>query len=190
MLQGAVRPPRSALLGTLAGGAVIAAILVVVLVATQRQENASTASVPVRTLPVTPSTTEVAVTIAPVAGGLVPDVIGADIDAASDALEAGGYAVAIEPHCFDEVAGQQPIGGTELDAGGIVELLFEPCVVPDFVGLRLPSARAIVEDEFVTGLLISWPEHCDDVIIGQSIPAFETVAPGTNVELELRTDCG
>ncbi len=184
------RPPRTALIGTLAGAAVIAAILVVVLAVTQRRENPTTASVPVRTLPVTPSTTEVAVTIAPVAEGLVPDVIGADIDAARDALAAGGYVTAVEPHCFDEVAGQVPIGGTELDAGGTVELLFEPCVVPDFVGLRLPSARSIVEDEFVTGLLISWPEHCDDVIIGQSIPAFETVAPGTNVELELRTDCG
>ena len=106
------------------------------------------------------------------------------------ALAANGYVVTTEPHCFDQVAGQDPAGGTVLEPGGAVALRFDPCVVPDFVGLRLPSATSIVEDEFVTGLLISWPAHCDDVIIGQSIPAGETVAPGTNVELVLRTDCG
>ena len=106
------------------------------------------------------------------------------------ALEAVGFVAATDPHCFEEVSGQEPAGGTVLQPGGVVELSFDPCVVPDFVGLRLPSARSIVEDEFVTGLLISWPAHCDDVIIGQSIAAGETVEPGTNVELSLRTDCG
>jgi len=63
-------------------------------------------------------------------------------------------------------------------------------VVPDFGGLRLDSAKSIVEDDFVTGLLISWPAHCDDVIIDQSVAAGTAVDPGTNVELSLPTDCG
>ena len=128
--------------------------------------------------------------IAEAPDGQVPDVVGASVDDARGALEADGFVVVAELHCFDEIAGQDPVGGTELGAGEPVELLFEPCVVPDFVGLRLDSAKSIVEDDFVTGLLISWPAHCDDVIIDQSVAAGTAVDPGTNVELSLPTDCG
>jgi beta-lactam-binding protein with PASTA domain len=190
VLQGTVRKPRTALIAALSGLAAILAILIVVVIVVQRQDNDTTASVPLRTLPGASLASEVDVTIAAVADGVVPNVVGAAAADARAALESDGYMVVTEPHCFDQVSGQIPAGGADLDDGGRVELLFEPCVVPDFVGLRLAAAISIVENEFVTGLLISWPEHCEDVILGQSIPPGTTVEPGTEVRLTMRTNCG
>ncbi len=190
VLQGTIARPRTALIPALSGVAAILAILIVVVIVVQQQDNASTATVPVGTAAGTAANGDVDVTIAAVADGQVPNVVGASTAAARTALEALDYVVVTDPHCFDVVAGQAPPGGTALDDGGRVELVFDPCVVPDFVGLDLDSAKSIVEDEFVTGLLISWPAHCDDVILGQSIAPGVTVEPGTKVELTLRTDCG
>ena len=128
-------------------------------------------------------------TVGLVDDGVVPTVIGVSTAEATAALEAHGFAVSTAPHCFDTVAGQDPAGGVEADPGTVIELTFDPCVVPDFTGLRLDSAISIVEDEFVTGLLISWPDHCEDVVLGQSIAQGTTVEPGTTVELTLRDDC-
>jgi hypothetical protein len=173
---------------TLSAVAVVLAIVLVVVVV-QRQDGSTTATVPGRTVPGATSGSAVPTTRDVVPDGIVPSVIGLTEADARESLEAEGYLVRVPPHCFDRVSGQDPASGTPLDDGSFLELTFDPCVVPDFVGLSLPTARSIVEDDFVVGLLISWPEHCDDLVLGQSIAPGVTVEPGTEVALELRTDC-
>ena len=104
-------------------------------------------------------------------------------------LEEAGLRVTEPPHCFDAVDGLSPEVGTLVDPGTEVELKYPPCIVPDFVGLSLDEAIAVVEEEFVVGLTISWEAFCEDGVIGQSVPAGTPVDPNTDVEIELRSDC-
>ncbi|MEP4652735.1 MAG: PASTA domain-containing protein, partial [Ilumatobacter sp.] len=121
--------------------------------------------------------------------GSLPDVVGLRTADARAVLDASGFGVAIPSHCFDTVESQTPESGAVADASTTVALQYAPCVVPDFVGLRLPEAERIVEEEFVVGLLISWPSHCDDLVVEQSVESGSVVEPGTEVELTLADDC-
>lgn len=169
---------------------VLAAVLAVVLVR-RGQDDAGTSSdatIPGRDDggPVTSVDLSARVT----AGDIVPDVVGLRTGDARSVISDSGFDVEIPSHCFDTVESQSPSAGAEADASTVVSLRFAPCVVPDFVGLRLAEAERIVNDEFVVGLLISWPAHCDDVVLDQSIAAGTVVDPGTEVELTLEEDCG
>lgn len=121
--------------------------------------------------------------------GTLPDVVGLRTSDARDVINASGFDAAISSHCFDTVESQSPEAGSVADDGSVVSLQFAPCVVPDFVGVRLPEARRIVDEEFVVGLLIGWPAHCDDLVLDQSVPAGAVVDPGSTVELTLEDDC-
>lgn len=121
--------------------------------------------------------------------GQVPSVVGLTTEVASQVLADSGLRVNEPAHCFDVVSSQSPTAGTVAEAGDAVTLGYEPCVVPSFVGVRLDEAARIVEEDFVVGLLISWPAHCDDLVLAQSIPAGQVVEPGTQVDLTLENDC-
>lgn len=122
--------------------------------------------------------------------GTVPDVVGLTTSDAREVVAQSGFDVEIPAHCFDTVESQTPTSGEAAGGAAVVSLRFAPCVVPDFVGLRLPEARRIVDEEFVVGLLINWPAHCDDLILGQSVEAGIVVEPGAIVDLELDDQCG
>ena len=121
--------------------------------------------------------------------GTLPDVVGLRIGDARAVIGASGYNVEIPSHCFDTVESQSPPAGSIGDENTIMSLQFPPCVVPDFVGLRLPQARQIVDEEFVVGMLINWPAHCDDLVLAQSVPAGTVVDPGTQIDLTLEDEC-
>lgn len=175
-----------AVLATLA--VILAAVLAFIVVRRDRgtdgadgaTEPPTTADQPVSTVDVSALATD---------GSTVPDVIGLSVADARAVIAASGLDVAIPNHCFDTVVGQAPASGTAVDEERLVSVVFAPCVVPDFVGLRLPEARRIVDEEFVVGLLIDWPAHCDDLVLGQSVAAGTTVDPGTMVTLALEDDC-
>lgn len=121
-------------------------------------------------------------------GPIVPSVVGLDEIAATTALTNAGYVPVVNPHCFLEAAGTFPAAGAELSLGSMVEVVFEPCIVPDFVGLTLDEAVALVQD--INAMRIEWPAHCDDVVLGQSIAAGTIVAPfSTTIFLDLPSIC-
>ena len=122
-------------------------------------------------------------------GGTVPAVVGLSTADAREVISASGFDVAIPSHCFDAIESQSPAAGAVVTDETLMSLQFAPCVVPAFVGLRLPEARRIVDEEFVVGLLINWPAHCDDLVLGQSVPAGTVVDPGTEIDLTLEDDC-
>lgn len=118
----------------------------------------------------------------------VPTVAGQLVDDAFEVITAAGLDPLFDPHCHQTVAGTSPAAGTSLAPGAPVELLFDPCIVPDFVDLQLSDAIAIIEE--IDGLGIEWPNHCDTTIIGQSVPAGTVVPPfTTTVVLDLPTIC-
>lgn len=184
-----VRRSRSALIAALSGVAVLLAIAIVVVVVVRQRDNPASAPTPVLSTPESVPTSEFVSPTVPLVDGEVPSIVGLTTADAQAALEDNGYRPVTRPHCYNRVAGQEPPGGTELDAGEPVELEYEPCIVPDFVGQRLADAISIVEDEVEVGLRISWPDHCDDVVLGQSIEAGTVVEPGTTIELDLPTSC-
>src|SRR6056297_451485 len=110
----------------------------------------------------------------------LPNVVGRSGGVARTILEAAGLEVQRGAGCGSEVRGLDPAAGEQVERGAIVELLFEQCIVPDFVGLRLDEAVAVIEE--YDGLLIEWPDHCDDVVLGQSPPAGSIVSQGTTIE--------
>ena len=116
----------------------------------------------------------------------VPDITGLDETAARDALSGRGYVPVVTPHCHTVASGSVPAAGAERRVGTDVAILFDPCVVPDFVGMRLPQATALVEE--LVGIGIEWPNHCDDIVVGQSVAPGTVVEPfSTTVTLDLPT---
>ena len=99
---------------------------------------------------------------------------GLDEVQASTLLTNAGFVPVVATHCYTFASGTAPASGTRLAEGSVVEVVFEPCVVPDFVGLTLDQSVAIVNE--LVALRIEWPDHCEPIVTGQSI------APGTVVE--------
>ena len=121
--------------------------------------------------------------------GIVPDVAGLKTADAEEVIAMSGFRVSIPAHCFDSVAKQSPAAGARVAPDTIIGLDFAPCIVPDFVGLRIPEAARIVDEDFVVGLFIRWPAHCDDLVLNQDIGAGTLVDPGTTVNLTLAQEC-
>lgn len=118
----------------------------------------------------------------------VPVVAGQSVDDATRSLTAAGFTPFFNDHCYQTVVGTSPEAGRTAPPGASVELLFNPCEVPDFVNLQLDDAISIIEN--VEGVIIEWPEHCDTTIIGQSIAAGTIVEPfTTTVVLDLPAVC-
>lgn len=118
----------------------------------------------------------------------VPSVVGMEEDDARDLLSDAGLVPRTEPHCFSTVSSQSPPADTLVAPQSTVSLGFDECTVPDLVGLRLPQATELIEE--INAIAIEWPDHCDDLITGQSVPAGTTVEPfSTTVVLELPTSC-
>ncbi len=124
----------------------------------------------------------------PVQTVTVPNVGGLGVGDARAQLSAAGLVVDSAPACSNGVAQTTSPGpGTVVEQGSIVSLAIAPCIVPNYVGLRLDDAIAVSRS--IDGLTISWPDFCDDVVLGQSIAAGSGVARGTNIALTL-TPCG
>ncbi len=103
----------------------------------------------------------------------VPDVAGETVLDARMALIEAGFDVPTRPACEGAtVDGTSPSAGADADAGDLVTLRFDPCVAPDFVGMRLDEAIEIATT--TDGISISWPNYCDDVVLAQ-VPAADTV---------------
>ncbi len=114
---------------------------------------------------------------------LVPEVAGLDEFQASSLLTNAGFVPVVATHCFAFASGSLPAGGTRLAEGAVVEVVFDPCVVPDFVGLTLDQSIALVD--ILVALRIEWPDHCQPIVLGQSIAPGTVVEPNTTVFLEL-----
>ncbi|MFK7920004.1 MAG: protein kinase [Ilumatobacter sp.] len=121
--------------------------------------------------------------------GRIPSVVGLTTEEATVVAQLSGYEVAIPAHCFDEVSTQSPGTGIDAEEGAVITFGYEPCVVPNFVGLPIAEAERIVNEEFVVGLVVEWPAHCDPTVLTQSVAAGEVVEPGTTVFLDLEDDC-
>jgi hypothetical protein len=118
----------------------------------------------------------------------VPLVSGLPVDDAVSAVTSAGFSPFFNNHCYQIVAGTNPAAGSPVATGTSVELLFDPCVVPDFTNLQLSEAIALIEE--IEGMSIEWPNHCDTTIIGQSVAPGTVVPPfSTTVVLELPTIC-
>ncbi len=142
--------------------------------------------------PAAPTPTSIAVATVPVPTPddrrAVPDVRNIDVDTAIPLLQDAGFQPRVGDHCFVSVEDSEPPAEALLAPGSEVYLYFAPCVVPNFVGLRLPEAVALTEELVAIG--IEWPDFCDDLISGQSVAPGSIVAPGsTTVTLELPTVC-
>lgn len=136
-----------------------------------------------------PTTSPLPTTTAPAVQTVaVPDVAGLGIGDARARLSGAGFVVDSAPACSNGIAQTTaPAPGTQLEPGSLVTLAIAPCIVPNYVGLRLDDAIAISRS--IDGLTISWPDFCDDVVLGQSIAGGTGVARGTNIALTL-TPCG
>lgn len=179
---------------------ILAAVLAFVLIQRNRADTtADDGEAPAATLEEGGVTTEVATTepdlvttadepVVP-ADGRVPDIVAMTTGDASQTLVDNGFEVSVPRHCFDVVSSQSPLAGVAAEPGDAVVLGYPPCVVPDFVGMRIDEAARIADEEFVVGLLVEWPPHCDDIVLAQSIPGGEIVQPGTTVFLTLEDDC-
>ena len=177
-----------AVLATLA--VILAALLAFVVVRNGDQDGDPPSTTIERATDSTgPATTAVDIEDLATDGGTFPDVAGLVTSEASAVIRASGFGVAVPAHCFDTVESQSPAAGAVADEGAVMSLRFAPCIVPDFIGLRLPEARRIVDEEFVIGLLINWPAHCDDLVLDQSLAAGTVVDPGTEIDLTLEQDC-
>ena len=100
-------------------------------------------------------------------------------------LTEAGYVPVVATHCFVFATGSVPAAGTRLAAGAVVEVVFDPCVVPDFVGLTLEEAVALVD--VIGAMRIEWPDHCEPIVLGQSIAPGTVVDPlSSTVFLDLR----
>ncbi len=115
----------------------------------------------------------------------IPPVDGVALADAVSTLEAAGFAPTHERACSTAIAtGTEPTAGTELDPGSPVQIVHDVCIVPDFVGLRLPVAIDLVLT--IDGLSIEWDDHCDDLVLGQDPAAGTSVAYDTTVSIDLR----
>ncbi|MEM9037646.1 MAG: protein kinase [Actinomycetota bacterium] len=132
------------------------------------------------TAPPPPPTTQALVTVPNVSGLSIPDARGT--------LQNAGFVVNSAPACSNGIAqGTSPFAGEAVAPGSTIDLAIAPCIVPNYVGLRLPDAIALSQS--IDGLTISWPNHCDNLVLGQSIGAGAGVARGTNITLTLPTEC-
>jgi Protein kinase domain/PASTA domain len=187
-------PDRSLAIGLgLLGTAVVVVVVAVVLLMSGGDDGGGAG--PASSVAVTstaPATSEASTTAAPattvaapaVPAIAVPAVDGRSIGDARAALEDVGLVVSNRPACSNGVArGTEPPAGTELDGGAAVELVVDPCIVPGFVGLTLDEAVAAVEE--IDGLGVSWPDHCDDVVLGQTPEPGTVVERGTEIALDL-----
>lgn len=117
----------------------------------------------------------------------IPDVAGQSVLDARLALADAGFVVPPTPACDTAlVRGTQPPTGEEAVAGSEVDLDFDPCIAPDFVGLVLDEAIDIAVN--TNGIMISWPNFCDDTILGQSPAAGSVIEFDQSINLEL-TPC-
>ena len=113
----------------------------------------------------------------------VPEVAGLDEIQASDLLANAGFVPVVATHCFAFASGSSPAGGTRSAEGAVVEVVFDPCVVPDFVGLSLEQSVALID--VLVALRIEWPDHCQPIVLGQSIAPGTVVEPGTTIFLDM-----
>lgn len=124
----------------------------------------------------------------PGTGPIVPDVSGLTAEIAGQTLAVAGYNWFNDAHCWPFASGSDPAAGTPLPPGRTVQVLFDPCVIPDYVGLSLDQAVEITER--LIAVRIEWPAHCEPVVIGQSVPAGTEVEPfSTVVLLDLPVSC-
>ncbi len=115
----------------------------------------------------------------------VPDVSDLALADAVTVLEERGLAVEHEPACESAVArASTPEGGTRVDPATTVDLVIDPCVVPNFVGIRLPDAIDLIMT--IDGLSISWDDYCDDLVLGQEPAEGTAVDFGSTIAIELR----
>ncbi len=120
-------------------------------------------------------------------GDEVPDVAGQPVADARLALIEAGFEVPASAACAGAtVDGTSPAAGTEATTGDTVTLDFDPCIAPDFVGMRLDEAIEIATT--TDGISISWPNYCDDTVLAQVPEADSVIAYDESIFLEL-TPC-
>ncbi len=115
----------------------------------------------------------------------VPDITGLALTDATKAVVAAGLTSDHGPACESAVVrSSEPPVGTAVDPESVVTLDIAPCIVPDFVGMRLQEAIDLVIT--IDGLSISWDDYCEDVVLGQSPPAGSAVDVDATIAIELR----
>lgn len=115
----------------------------------------------------------------------VPMIEGLPLTEATVAIEEVGLIAEHPPACASAIARTaDPAAGTSVAAGSTIELTIDACIVPDFVGLRLPEAIDVVMT--IDGLSISWDDYCDDLVLGQDPPAGTALDFGSSIAIELR----
>ncbi|MEM9516256.1 MAG: PASTA domain-containing protein, partial [Actinomycetota bacterium] len=188
-------PSRSTLLGA---GMIVAAIAIVAIVLLARGggdgpsgSTPATGGSAAATTPSTAATNTSAAATTPggdVENVVVPDVTGQSQDVARTVMTSLGLQVTRGNGCGSDVRAMIPPPDSEVESGSTVELLFEQCRVPDFVGLSLDESVALIED--YDGLFIEWPDHCDTTVTGQSPEPGTIVGQGSTVTLDLPQECG
>ncbi len=115
----------------------------------------------------------------------VPDVAGLALTDASKVIFAAGLTSEHGPACESAVVrSSEPAAGTAVDPDSVITLAIDPCIVPDFVGMRLQEAIDLIIT--IDGLSISWDDYCEDVVLDQSPSAGSVVEVDTTIAIELR----
>jgi beta-lactam-binding protein with PASTA domain len=113
---------------------------------------------------------------------IVPNVAGMRLTQATSVMAGAGLNIGWPSYCDDVVTSQSPAAGARVASGTRVAVELVPCVVPNLVGMRLEAAQAAIE---AAKLLIEWPAHCDNLVLGQSPAPGTRVDPGTKVSVQL-----
>lgn len=115
----------------------------------------------------------------------VPDLADQPLTEAVAALADLGLATEPGPACASAVArSSDPAAGSLVGPNTNVVIDFDPCIVPNFVDLRLAEAIELVVS--IDGLSIEWGDYCNDLVLGQEPPAGTAVAYDTTIAIELR----
>ncbi|MEZ5227283.1 MAG: protein kinase [Acidimicrobiales bacterium] len=115
----------------------------------------------------------------------IPDVGGMPLVEATGALEQVGLEPDHDPACDSAIArATTPAAGSEVDTGASVAVDIDACIVPDFVGMRLPEAIDLIMT--IDGLSISWDDYCDDLVLGQDPAPGTALDFGSSIAIELR----
>ncbi|MEI6159815.1 MAG: PASTA domain-containing protein [Roseococcus sp.] len=139
-----------------------------------------------------PADIPVALVLAAAITALVPEVIGATLEDATQRLQAAGFAPG-EVKGSGLVVAQVPLAGQRLARGAAVALTLRPRLrnTPMLVGLTLEEAQsALKAAELEPGALSEAPGGTAGLVMAQDPPAGMELEPGGKVALTLGTGPG